>query len=167
MAVVHEMLYEEKSLNALTIKEFFDRLVSVSGCFASGNGSRIIAETIGSLQIGIDTAVPFALIVNEFILWSIENLKGMKGKIRISFIPGENNDYILKTTDDGPEEKPVADLSKTLTEALAKQINGRIIGPGEGGSGLSLCFSPEGACSDTEKFYSGETDRNSGTTASE
>ncbi|NYB51530.1 MAG: PAS domain S-box protein [Methanobacteriaceae archaeon] len=134
MAMVHEKLYQSDSFSKINFKDYLTNLVS--DIFYSYN---IQKEKIGleldikDVNIGIDTAIPLGLIINELVTNSVKYAfpDDRKGKIGILF-KYEDDSYVLIIYDDGVGVPEDIELEKTetlglqLVTSLVNQLDGSI-----------------------------------------
>lgn len=149
MALIHEKLYQSKSIAKINFKEYIDSIVSnifESYCIKSNIKIDINIENIPLI---IDCAVPCGLIINELVTNSLKYAfpDGRQGKIQISV--KSNNDHMiqLSISDDGigiPEDMDIRNtksLGLHLVTALAeKQLNGEFILNRENGTEFQIKF---------------------------
>ena len=142
MALVHEKLYKSKSLSKLKGREYIRDLTSAIMKTYKGMSERIGIELdVEDLDLGIDTAVPAGLVLNELISNSLQHaFPGQRpGKITIS-LHGTGGTLHMKYRDDGIGLPPDFDISKTgslglklVYNIIYKQLKGKIkTGAGQG-----------------------------------
>lgn len=123
MAIVHEKLYQSSNLKDINFKEYIEDLISVL-FYSYGIESEDIKTEIylEDLKIGIDTAIPCGLIINELVTNSLKYaFPDKKGILKIELIPISN--YIkLVVADNGIGLPPNIDLENTNTLGL-KMVN--------------------------------------------
>ncbi len=68
MALVHQMLYQSGSLSFINLKDYVDNLArtAIRGMNADSGGIEL-ALSIDDIPVNIDLAIPFGLIINEFL----------------------------------------------------------------------------------------------------
>ncbi|NNF19375.1 MAG: sensor histidine kinase [Flavobacteriaceae bacterium] len=135
MAMVHEMLYMREDISKIEYKSYVQELgeyllKSVKG--ATDNVSLQI--DIPDIQLGIDTAIPLGLLINETITNALKY--GIKdeepGEIHITLRKVNQEEYILMIGDDGvgyPDDidlKNSKSLGLKLIHNLARQLKGSI-----------------------------------------
>jgi PAS domain S-box-containing protein len=150
MALIHEKLYQSKSIAQINFKEYIEGIVSnilESYCIKSNIKIDINIENI---QINIDSAVPCGLIINELVTNSLKYAfpEGRQGKIQISLKSNDNNMIQLSISDDGIGISKDMDIRNTkslglhLVTALAEgQLQGKIILNREIGTEFQIIFS--------------------------
>jgi len=143
MALVHEKLYRSGSLASISLEDYLkDLLLQIKGANA-GNARHINIETaIADVQIGLDSAIPLGLLVNELISNSLKHgyPQGASGCITVSVSP-VGDKLLLNVRDDGIGMPEGFDLVKSgsmglrLASSLARQLGGELVvdaGPGAG-----------------------------------
>jgi PAS domain S-box-containing protein len=145
MALIHEELYRSSSLKEIRFKEFVNSLISnlFYSYGISGNIGRIVE--VEDLNIGIDTAIPCGLVINELVTNSLkyafpesfirEPVNGTftspqgKGTIKIE-LKKFNDKFNLIISDDGmgmPENFEMANaetLGLKMVCNLVEQLDG-------------------------------------------
>ena len=142
MALVHEKLYRSKNLAGIEISDYIHNLTSYLFQSYGVSADRIERKIfIENIQLGIDTAIPCGLIVNELVSNSLKHAfkEGQKGEIRIELRTIGEGMYRMVIADNGVGMDTSLDLEKRqtlglqLVNALVKQIDGKIkveSGPG-------------------------------------
>lgn len=141
MALVHEQLYRSDNLAAIDFGDYIKELTH-SLQYSFGNNRIHINIEISDLFLGVDTAIPCGLIINELITNAFKYafLPDEKGEIFISFCLTEENKANLVVKDTGKGMPKDFDLEETKTlgmklvyNLITHQLDGdiRIIsGPG-------------------------------------
>jgi two-component sensor histidine kinase len=89
---------------------------------------------VEDLRLGIDTAVPCGLLINELVSNALKHAfpNGQKGEIQVALQAMANNDYRLIVTDDGIglsggiEGHSADSLGLRLVQTLTQQLEGVI-----------------------------------------
>lgn len=148
MALVHEKLYRSGSLASISLADYLKDLVQqIKGANADQARHIGIVTDIADLQIGLDSAIPLGLLVNELISNSLKHgfPTAVSGNIRVSL---QTAGAALRLTirDDGIGMPPDFDVQKSgsmglrLASSLARQLGGELlIGPGPG-AGFQVDF---------------------------
>ncbi len=123
MALIHEKLYRSENLSKIDLKEYIDDLVS--GLFQSyGISEDKVALNINAenVLLGIDSAIPCGLIINELVSNSLKHAfpEDGSGEINI-FIHSTDEDMIELLIDDNGVGIP-KDLDFRKTESLGLRI---------------------------------------------
>ena len=135
MAMVHEMLYMREDLSKIEYKSYVEELSEFLVRSLKGSDSKIkVNIDIPDIKLGIDTAIPLGLLINEAITNALKYgiTDQNEGEITIAIHQGENNEYILKIGDNGigfPDtinHKTTKSLGLKLIYNLARQLKGSI-----------------------------------------
>ena len=147
MSMIHQKLYQGKTIDAIEMKDYFINLgTHVLDSF--GASDRIIINCeMDPFELGIDTAIPLGLIVNELLANSLKYAFPDKreGKIYISLKEIKNNSISLKVSDDGigkDNSKPVSGtgFGSQLIKLLVQQLEGTLNETIKDGTTYSLEF---------------------------
>src|SRR5690606_5539207 len=103
MALIHEKLYQNKSLSSLNIKEYIIELVNNLMSSYRTNTRVSTVMNISDLFINTDTAIPLGLIINEIVSNSLKYAfpDGRTGKITLKLESHRNDEYRMIVEDDG------------------------------------------------------------------
>lgn len=133
MSLIHELLYQTKGLNALSLKTYLERLVfDLHSIMASDEGIQLLTD-IEDINISLDRAVPFGLIITELLTNAIKHAfrehTGDK-TVEVGFKTAEDGS-ILWVKDNGVGISPDkgADsktMGLTVVNSLARQLKGTI-----------------------------------------
>src|SRR5262249_46154125 len=121
MALIHEKLYQSKSLSRLDFSEYLSSLSSLLFTTYVANPEAVqLATCLDPVFLDIDTAVPLGLIVNELVS---NNLKyaypeGRSGVVELTLRSGPDNQYTLTVRDQGVGLPAGFDVSNTGTLGL-------------------------------------------------
>jgi two-component sensor histidine kinase/streptogramin lyase len=148
IATVHEKLYQSGSVARIEVAEYLRSVASQ--LFSSYGGAdrillRIEAEP---LELGLDTAIPCGLIVNELVSNALKHAfpDGRRGEIVIEMGLAEPGGFRLRVADDGvglPDPAPPRDgsLGLELVRALTDQLDGLLEVNRHGGTAFTITFS--------------------------
>jgi len=150
IALIHEKLYQSQDLARINFREYTQDLV-VSLLTAYEVNEDAIAVTINieeDVLLGLDTAIPCSLIIHELVSNSLKYAfpADTNGSINIELYRIDDNNFILKVSDDGvglPSDfdlKKIASLGLQLVDALSYQLAGTINIKGENGVKCQLIF---------------------------
>ena len=122
MSLVHEKLYQSKDFTNINFKNYINDLVS-SICQSHFIDKDIISlnMNIEDVYLGIDTAIPCGLVINELVTNSLKYAfpDGRKGEIRIDLHRIDNNNgFELVVADNGISIPERLDFRKTDTLGL-------------------------------------------------
>ncbi|MCB9248898.1 MAG: HAMP domain-containing protein [Ignavibacteriales bacterium] len=149
MALIHERLYQSDDLANINFKEYVRKLANFLFQSYGVNQSKIKLKTnIANIELGVDTAVPCGLIINELISNSLKHGfdSEMSGEIRIDMGHNENNKLILKISDNGkgiPKDLNIEEsdsLGLRLVNNLTMQLNGKVEFINRNGTMVKLIF---------------------------
>ena len=148
MALIHEKLYKSKSLSRISLAVYIEDLVEVIRNTISTNKNISVVIDIEDVELTINKAVPFALLVNEVITNSFKYaFEGREeGKITIDIESKEDQIYAhirdngIGLPDDVAEGKADS-LGMTLIQNFARQLNAEWDMGSDGGMYIKLNFS--------------------------
>ena len=135
MAMVHEMLYLRDDLSTIDYKPYVFKLTEYLVKSVKGPDSNVkLAIDIPEIELGIDTAIPLGLLINETITNSLKYgiQDDAEGEIHIELKKEDENDYILTIGDNGVgiseavDPKTTKSLGLKLIYNLARQLKGSI-----------------------------------------
>jgi len=136
MALIHERLYRSHNLSKVDLREYIDDLVS--GLFQSyGVSEGRVALNINAenVSLGIDSAIPCGLVINELVSNSLKHAfpDDKKGEINIILRLKDGNMIELMVGDNGIGIPKDMDIRKThslglylVTLLVENQLNGEI-----------------------------------------
>jgi two-component sensor histidine kinase/PAS domain-containing protein len=126
MALVHEQLYRSDNLAAINFGDYIKELIhSLQYSFGSSiNRIHINIETQDQF-LGVDTAIPCGLVINELITnaYKYAFLPDEKGEISISFCLTEENKANLVVKDTGKGMPKDFDIEETKTLGMKLVYN--------------------------------------------
>jgi PAS domain S-box-containing protein len=168
MALVHERLYQSRTLSSITLNDYLtelcEQLAHAASAAQRGIALRVEAEPV---QVGLDTAVPLGLLLNELVLNSLEHAfpEGRGGHILVRV--ARNEDDAVDDKQDGTMRLTVrddgvglpADFDRTSTQtlglklvfALSEQLRARFQIESCGGVLATLIFSAPDIAADTAR----------------
>ena len=135
MALIHEKLYQSDSLSRITMKGYLGTLTGELLRLHSGRDRPATVDIHAEqVQLGLDTAMPCGLIINELASNSLKYAfpEGRAGKILISLAQISEGAYRLIVWDNGvgiPPEFNIAEsksLGLRLVRMLVDQLNGTL-----------------------------------------
>lgn len=149
MALVHEKLYQTKDLASVDFAEYVRQLASDLLRSYSVMANQVALDIdVAQVSLGIDTAIPCGLIVNELVSNSLKHafLDGQKGKIWIELQTAQNGQYTLVVGDNGMGMSDELDLQTAsslglqLVSTLVDQLEGDIKIDLENGTRFEITF---------------------------
>ncbi|MBT8299720.1 MAG: sensor histidine kinase [Maribacter sp.] len=135
MAMVHEMLYMRDDLSKIEYKSYVQELSEFLIRSLKGAENKVkLNIDIPDIKLGIDTAIPLGLLINEAITNALKYgiTDENEGEISIAIRQEKNHEYVLYIGDDGvgfPESidhKTTKSLGLKLIHNLARQLKGTI-----------------------------------------
>jgi len=135
MAMVHEMLYMRQDLAKIEYRPYVEELCEyLVGSIKGANSNVKVNIGITDVRIGIDTAIPLGLLINEIVTNALKYAfnEDEGGEIYINIKQEENLEYSLEIGDNGKgfsEEidfKTTKSLGLKLISNLARQLHGTI-----------------------------------------
>lgn len=136
MAMVHEMLYMRDDISKIEYKSYVHELGEYLVRSIKGSKNNITLNIdIPDIQLGIDTAIPLGLLINEAITNALKYgiRDDDKGEIYIALRKDTAQDYVLNIGDNGsgfPERvtfKNTKSLGLKLIHNLTRQLKGSIV----------------------------------------
>ena len=153
MALIHEKLYRSNSLAEINFADYVKSLIDeLLQMYNVGEGVITLTADSENVQLGVDTAIPCALIINELVSNSLKHAfpDGRKGEVTIA-IHRINGTYKLTITDNGVGPPPDFDFQKTdslglqLVTGLVNQLDGTITLDRTKGTTFIITFKPADA----------------------
>ena len=135
MSFAHQKLYQSKNFSDVDFREYLEKIVhQIIHIFATESKNVNITMNSESVKLGIETAIPCGMLVNEVITNSIKHAfpNDEKGEIKIGFKKADGDYYRLTISDNGigmSDKINIAEaktLGLQLIETLAKQIDAKL-----------------------------------------
>ena len=135
MAIVHQKLYQSKDLSKIDFSEYIRHLLAhLFQVYKVDNNTIALRIHAQNIKIGVDTAIPCGLIINELVSNSLKHAfpDGRKGNIEIEMKELNPGNFVLEVSDDGigfPKEldfRNTLSLGLQLIITLAEQLDGTI-----------------------------------------
>jgi two-component sensor histidine kinase len=151
LGLVHRHLYESDNLKTVDLRTFLGELCRL---LQDGSGApywRVRVDLdIAAVNLQIERAIPLALLVTELATNSFKHAfpDGRVGTIGVKLTVADDT-ILLTVADDGvgtsppPSESNAEErsgLGLVLTQALAKQLGGRLVTSGPPGTATTLSF---------------------------
>ena len=111
MALIHEELYKGGEVDTLDFSAYLRKLTAeLLSSYTVKNGDISLIKDFEQIYLGMDTAIPLGIIVNELVSNSLKHAfpAGKKGEIRISLFGQENassNSGVSGAAPDRQQEK--------------------------------------------------------------
>jgi two-component sensor histidine kinase/PAS domain-containing protein/HAMP domain-containing protein len=149
MALVHERLYQSKSMAEIDFAEYVRSLAGyLIQSYCEGHGEIRLETHIDNIFLNVNTAIPCGLIISELVSNALKHAHpdGRQGEILISFIRDDAGTYTQIVRDSGVGLPENLDFQNTdtlglrLVNILAKQLNGTLTYSGKGGACFVLTF---------------------------
>jgi PAS domain S-box-containing protein len=154
MALVHERLYQSRTLSSIALDEFVaelcHQLARAASAAQRGIVMRVEAEPV---EIGLDVAVPLGLLLNELVSNCLKHAfpEGRHGRIAVRIAREGEENMRLTVSDDGVGLPPGFDqtsrqtLGLKLVAALSDQLRAVFSLENRGGALATLLFRASGA----------------------
>jgi two-component sensor histidine kinase len=146
--MIHERLYQSEHFESIDFRGYAEALLEE--LFMSFHvGDRIKSElNIQRFYLGLDTAIPCGLIINELVTNSIKHAfpNDGGGRIRVEFRLRDGDHYELVVSDNGvgmPEGINIHEidtLGLKLIDVLSQQLNGKFEISGKKGTCCTVSF---------------------------
>ena len=149
MALIHEKFYQSEDLAKVDFGEYVRTLVADLYNLYGVNPDAIeLKIDIDHIFLGIDSAIPSGLIINELVSNSLKHAfpADRDGEINISFRPDDDGRYGLTVGDNGVGLPETLDFRNTnslglrLVHALTAQLKGAIEVDRSGGTEFKITF---------------------------
>ena len=133
IALIHERLYRSGDFSEINFGEYLDDLIENLLTFLGGKCQVDFDIARSDASIGLDQAVPVALLMNELIVNCLKHAfpNADNGKIKIAYYI-DNNSFVLEVCDNGvglPENFNILEsdtLGMLLITNLTSQLEGQI-----------------------------------------
>lgn len=146
MALVHDQVYRSRDMANIAFDRYVNSLVSELLKTYSVQQRIEVQVDIGNVRVGIDSAIPCGMILNELISNSMKHaFSEGRGKIMIAF-EQEGGGYKLTVSDNGkglPEDFTIEgqeSLGLTLISLLVKQLDGEMAIDRSSGTRFTIRF---------------------------
>ena len=154
MALVHEQLYQSSDLARIDFAEYIERLTNhIFRSYRTRIGNITVRLNIAPLFLGVETAIPCGLIINELVSNAFKHAfpNDRAGEIWIELQVQAGQDLTLSVRDNGIGLPPDLDLRQTrslgltLVTTLVKQLKGQLETNQQNGTTFAVTFSDIGA----------------------
>jgi two-component sensor histidine kinase len=148
MALVHEKLYQSKSLVAINAAEYIKSLIADLMDSYSVSTPVDVSVDVDDVNITLDMAIPCGLIINELVTNSLKYaFRGRsEGKISLLLHHQEDHTFSLVVQDDGVglppdfETRSAASLGMQLVGVLVHQLGGEMKSNSDHGTRFTIVF---------------------------
>jgi PAS domain S-box-containing protein len=141
MALIHEMLYQSETLGTVDLAEYVQALVNTLVRSYSANANVRLELQLVPMKVGIDTAIPVGLMLNELVTNALKYAfpNGHAGRLVVALSAESAGPMRLRVEDDGVGMKPdfqfdqATTLGLRLVRMFAKQLRAEVTwrsGPG-------------------------------------
>ncbi len=148
IALIHEMLYQSSDLAQIDFTEYIQGLTA--NLLRSYGGPKGVEMRVSGqgIRLGLDTAIPCGLIINELVSNSVKHaFPGARGGIvRVNLSRNSAGEFILEVSDNGigfSSEKDIFSvdtLGLRLVRNLTEQLSGRIALDRQAGTKFLITF---------------------------
>ena len=149
MTLIHEKLYQSENLALVDFGDYIESLAAylIRSYSGQAQGIRLKVEA-EMVYMGIDTAVPCGLILNELISNARKYAfpDGRSGQTIISLQTDGDNQICLSVADDGVGLPPGLDILNSpslglqLINTLIDQLEGNLIATNQQGTSFTITF---------------------------
>ncbi|MFA5269936.1 MAG: PAS domain S-box protein [Methanoregula sp.] len=148
MALVHEKLYQSKSLGVINAAEYIKSLVAdLMNSYTISTPVDVTVD-VDDVSINIDMAIPCGLIINELVSNSLKYAFTGRESGRLSVVMHHREDHMfcLTVQDDGVglpvdyEARSAASLGTQLVSVLVRQLGGEITTETDHGARFTITF---------------------------
>jgi PAS domain S-box-containing protein len=125
IALVHEVLYQSKTLERIEVSRYIQHLVSsLFHLYGGGRKGVRLSLEVERVSCGIDTAIPFGLIVNELVTNALKHAfpGDRNGEVRVGLRAVGPGEYLLAVRDDGVGVPEAIDLRNSPSLGLKMVI---------------------------------------------
>jgi PAS domain S-box-containing protein len=149
MAIVHQKLYQSKSLSKIDFHDYINQLLMhLFQVYTIDNEVISLYVKTKDVSMGIDTAIPCGLIINELVSNSLKYAfpDGRKGNIEIEMKKSGVYMFVLTVSDDGIglpgniDFRNTVSLGLQLVITLTEQLDGTIELNQENGTKFTITF---------------------------
>jgi PAS domain S-box-containing protein len=148
MALVHEKLYQSKSLGVINAAEYIKSLIADLMNSYSLSTPVDVSVDVDEVNINIDMAIPCGLIINELVTNSLKYAfdNRQKGKLSLTLHHQEDHTFSLILQDDGVglpgdyETRSAASLGMQLVQVLVRQLGGEMKVECDQGTRFTIIF---------------------------
>lgn len=149
MALIHEKLYQSEDLARVDFSEYISNLAAyLFRSYEVHAGAVALNVEAEDVLLGVDTAIPCGLIINELVSNSLKHAfpGGGGGSINIRLRPADHERLTLTVADDGVglpdgfDARRTSSLGLQLVNTLARQLGGEVLVGCGAGVEFSITF---------------------------
>lgn len=149
MALIHEKLYLSRNLAQIDFGEYLEDLTEhLFRSYATEVGAVRLVMEVDAILLGIDTAIPCGLILNELLANALKYAfpTGRPGEVQVRFRALPGNRLALTVSDNGVGLPDAFDLQQTvslglqLVQMLVRQLRGDLSLDRAQGTAFTVCF---------------------------
>lgn len=149
MALIHEKLYQSADLARVDFSEYISNLAAyLFRSYEVNAGAVKLSVEAEDVLLGVDTAIPCGLIINELVSNSLKHAfpGGTGGSINITLRPAGAERLTLIVADDGVglpggfDARDTPSLGLQLVNTLARQLGGKVSVAEGAGTTFSITF---------------------------
>jgi PAS domain S-box-containing protein len=148
MALVHEKLYQSKSLGVINAAEYIKNLIADLMNSYTVSTPVDVTVDVDDVNINLDMAIPCGLIINELVTNSLKYAFVGRGTGRLSLVMHHQEDhtFCLTVQDDGVglppdyEARSAASLGMQLVSVLVRQLGGVMKAESDHGARFTITF---------------------------
>ena len=154
MSLIHERLYRSADLSQVNFAEYAEQLAGeLLRCYSTGSRRVRLGVQVEDVPLGLDTAIPCGLVLNELVTNSLKYAfpEGGEGEIHVVLTHRPDGRVALTVSDNGVGLPPGLDIHNSetlglqLVSTLADQLGAEaILGPGPGASVTFAFMAPAG-----------------------
>ena len=135
MALVHEMVYEQKNFTSIAMNDLLGRLARLLQDTFEQPGKQISVDVISrDVYLDMNRTIPCTLLVNELVSNAFKHAFSGRdeGKVQIRMEKTGPDFYVLSVEDNGRGVEQIEHLSKsasfgyTIIHGLARQLRGKV-----------------------------------------
>jgi len=150
IALVHEKLYRSDDLERLNFGEYVrDLLGEMVRTYGAGQKGVSVHSDVEDVYLGIDTAVPCGLMINELVSNALKHAfpEGRQGEVWLKMRRTQDEEYLLSVGDNGIglpsglDWQQSKSLGLRLVADLTKQLDGTLVINKTGGTRFQIAFS--------------------------
>jgi PAS domain S-box-containing protein len=149
MALIHEKLYQSSDLASIDLSAYVRELAAtLFRSYGVRPGNVSLEVCAPGILLGIDSAVPCGLIINELVSNCLKHAfpAGRSGEIRIELGRQDDNNLVLRVSDNGvglPKDldfENLKSLGLRIVRTLTEQLNGALEFHNSGGTQFTITF---------------------------